>query len=113
MDNTEKLSKVPIATSTQLLEKDVACPSLIPFEKINFENCTEKEILSVSLVLITQLCREVGSSDTLYLAFDSALSKMKKLGMEETKLHRIFSTFVKIAETARQSNPFVSSGFFG
>jgi hypothetical protein len=112
VETTVKSSNINSQTSTQPLERDVAWRSLIPFEKIKFEDCSTVELLKVSMILITHLCREVGSGDQLFLAFNSAREGIKNLGMSEEKADNIFKTFVAIAEKSRQSNPFVSSGFY-
>jgi hypothetical protein len=112
VETTVKSSSTDLQASTQPLEPDAAWRSLIPFEKIKFENCSTTEILSVAMILITHLCREVGSGDQLFLAFNSAREGIKNLGMSEEKADNIFKTFVAIAEKSRQSNPFVSSGFY-
>lgn len=112
MDNTEKSLKTQPQLSAQHSDQGAACPSLILSESKKFENCSAQEVASVALILLSNLAKNVGSSDTLYLAFHASLQDIKKIIKDDVKAEYMFSMFVEIVDESRKCNPLVRGGFF-
>jgi len=89
----------------------VVCPSPIQSEGQKLNNYSPEEVLQVGLILFDSLCREVGSSDLLYLAFSSAKDRLEKTSLDKKKMNELFRRYVVLAEASRNRNPFVASGF--
>ena len=111
MENIEKLLISRQQNLIQPLERDVVCHFLTPLEREKLNKCSMQELLKVSLILFSSICRELGSSDKLYLAFSAAIDDLKELKMDKDNVKIIFDSFIKFAEKSRQSNFLVQTGF--
>jgi hypothetical protein len=93
-------------------ERGVACPSPIQPEGTKLNNYSPEEVLQVGLIIMDSLCREMCSSDMLYLAFSSAKDRLEKTSMDKDKVKSLFNRYVSMADAARKRHPFADSGFF-
>jgi hypothetical protein len=98
-------------TTCQPSGRDVVCPSATPSEGQKLNNYSPEEVLQVGLILFDSLCQEIGSSDKLYLAFSFAKDRLEKTSLDKKKINELFRRYVVLAETSRNRNPMVQSGF--
>lgn len=111
MESLTKSLGVQEVTSCQPSEQGVAWPLGTRSEGQKLNGYSPEEVLQVGLILFDSLCREVGSSDLLYLAFSAAKDRLEKTPMDKKKMEDLFRRYIVLAETSRNRNPFVQSGF--
>ena len=111
MGSLMKSLDIPEVSPCQPLGQGVACPLGIQSEGQKLNDYSPEEVLQVGLILFDSLCREVGSSDKMYLAFSAAKDRLEKTSMDKKKMEDLFRKYVVLAETSRRRNPFVESGF--
>jgi hypothetical protein len=99
-------------TQHQPSGQGVACPLPIPLEGTKLNDYSPEEVLQVGLIIMDSLCREMCSSDLLYLAFSSAKDRLEKTTMDREKMECLFNKFVAMADAARKRHPFADSDFF-
>jgi hypothetical protein len=105
--NTKKSSKSRVPNTTRRSEQAVAVASSIQTGRGLFDDIPNELVTEVLAITLESLIAETGSSDQLFLAFHSAMSKIEKLKDSEQAL-RVFNKLIALADAVHKKSPLYS-----